>query len=201
MKLIKNIKHPQNAKTDAQLVLEYKQSLNNEIIGEFYKRYNHIVFGIALKYLKDTELAQDALLDVFNNLFEQIAKYKIDDFKSWLLTVTRNHSLKILKDLAKTTPLEYANTKKLTVDFMESEHELDLINSKEKQIKQLEVALTKLKPAQQQCVTLFYLEDKSYQDIVTSTGYDLKKVKSYIQNGKRNLQIIMTKLEGESNNI
>lgn len=193
MAIIKNIQNPQNIKTDAQLVCEYKESLNNQIIGELYNRYNHIVFGVALKYLKDTELAQDALLDIFNNLFDQIAKYKIDDFKSWLLTVTRNHSLKILKDLSKTSPLEYADTKNLAVDFMENEHEIDLINSKEKQLKQLEIALTKLKPKQQQCVTLFYIEDKSYQDIVELTGYDIKKVKSYIQNGKRNLQILMTK--------
>lgn len=201
MTLIKNIQNPQNKKTDAQLVHEYKRTLNNQIIGEFYNRYSHIVFGISLKYIKDTELAQDAMLDVFNNLFEQIVKYKIDDFKSWLLTVTRNHCLKLLKEMSKTAPLEYANTKNLTVDFMETEHEIDLINAKEKQLQLLEVALTKLKPVQQQCVSLFYIENKSYHEIAELTRYDIKKVKSYIQNGKRNLQIIMNKLEESSNNI
>ncbi|MDA3891164.1 MAG: sigma-70 family RNA polymerase sigma factor [Salinivirgaceae bacterium] len=196
MKLIKNLQ-PQNlhSKTDSELVFDYKQSLNTEIIGEIYERYHHIVFGVALKYLKDTELAQDALLDVFNNLFEQLAKYKIDEFKSWLLTVTRNHSLRLLKENAKSAPLEYANNKDLTINFMENEHKIDLLNEKEKQIIQMEEALTKLKPEQKLCVSLFYLDDKTYQEIADETGFSIKKVKSYIQNGKRNMQILMTKVD------
>jgi RNA polymerase sigma-70 factor (ECF subfamily) len=193
MKLVKNrYNNSIKSKTDADLVLLYKQTLNNEIIGEIYERYNHIVLGVALKYLKNTEQAQDALLEIFSNLFKQLVKYKIDDFKSWLLTVTRNYCLKVLKDNSKTAPLEYAQNDYLSVDFMENEHEINLHIKKEKQIKQLEEALTKLKPEQQKCVSLFYLDNKSYQDISDTTGFTIKKVKSYIQNGKRNLQIIMT---------
>lgn len=180
-------------KTDNELVNLYKQSFNTEIIGELYKRYNHIVYGVALKYLKDTDFAQDALLDIFNKLFEQLIKYKIDDFKNWLLTVTRNHCLKQLKEIARSAPLDYAETRFLSVDFMENEHELDLHIQKENQLKDLEHALTALKPEQKKCISLFYLEDKSYQEISENTGFSVKKVKSYIQNGKRNLQILMEK--------
>lgn len=187
------IKKNSELKTDLELVLEYKESFNNEIIGELYKRYHHIVFGVALKYLKNTENAQDAQLDVFNNLFEHLIKYKIDDFKSWLLTVTRNHCLRILKENAKFTPLDTLQNGFLSVDFMETEHEIDLHVTKEKQLKELELALKELKPAQQICVTLFYINDKSYQEISDATGFNVKKVKSYIQNGKRNLQLLMEK--------
>jgi len=180
-------------KTDIELIQEYKESFDTEIIGELYKRYHHIVFGVALKYLKDTENAKDALLDVFNNLFEQLIKYKIDDFKNWLLTVTRNHCLKLLKESAKLSPIEYAQTSFLSVDFMENEHEIDLHNSKEKQIEKMNHAITLLKPAQQKCVTLFYIDDKSYHEIAEITGFSIKNVKSYIQNGKRNLQLLMEK--------
>ena len=180
-------------KTDNELVNLYKQSFNTEIIGELYKRYNHIVYGVALKYLKDTDFAQDALLDIFNKLFEQLIKYKIDDFKNWLLTVTRNHCLKQLKEIARSAPLDYAETHFLSVDFMENEHELDLHIQKENQLKDLEHALTALKPEQKKCISLFYLEDKSYQEISENTGFSIKMVKSYIQNGKRNLQILMEK--------
>jgi RNA polymerase sigma-70 factor (ECF subfamily) len=187
------IKKNSELKTDLELVLEYKESFNNEIIGELYKRYHHIVFGVALKYLKNTENAQDAQLDVFNNLFEHLIKYKIDDFKSWLLTVTRNHCLRILKENTKFTPLDTLQNGFLSVDFMETEHEIDLHITKEKQLKELEHALKELKPAQQICVTLFYINDKSYQEISDATGFNVKKVKSYIQNGKRNLQLLMEK--------
>ncbi len=193
MKLVNTRYNNYKSKTDVELVLLYKQTLNNNIIGELYKRYSHIVLGVAIKYLKNTEHAQDALLEIFTNLFEQLAKYKIDDFKSWLLTVTRNYCFKVLKDNSKTTPLEYAPNNFLSVDFMENEHGIDLHIEKEKQIKLLEEALTKLKPEQQKCVSLFYLDNRSYQEISDTTGFTIKKVKSYIQNGKRNLQIIMEK--------
>lgn len=194
MEIIKN-KYNQNINLipDMDLVFLYKTTFDTEIIGELFKRYNHIVMGVALKYLKDSEQSQDALLEIFNNLFEHLIKYKIDDFKSWLLTVTRNHCIKQLKENAKSAPLEYAPQKKLTVDFMENEHEIALQVNKEAQIKKLENALGKLKPEQQKCVSLFYLNEKSYQEISETTGFTVKKVKSYIQNGKRNLQILMEK--------
>ncbi len=194
MKLINlNFRKKMQEKTDDELVLYYKQSFDTEIIGELYKRYHHIVLGIALKYLKDTEQAQDAVLDIFNHLFEQLLKYKIDDFKSWLLTVTRNYCLKQIKDHNRYTPVEFINQNILSINFMENEHEIDHHIDKEKQIEKLEEALTKLKPEQKECISMFYIEDKSYQDISEITGYTIKKVKSYIQNGKRNLQILMTK--------
>lgn len=194
MKLVKNrYNHSIKQKTDMELVLAYKQSMDTEIIGELFNRYSHIVFGVALKYLKDTNLSQDALLEIFNNLFEQLAKYKIDDFKNWLLTVTRNYCFKLLKENAKTTTLEYVQNGFLSIDFMENEHEINHHIEKEEKLSRLEVALTKLKPEQQQCVSLFYLDDKSYQEISETTGFTIKKVKSYIQNGKRNLQILMEK--------
>lgn len=186
-------KNSSAAATDIELIRMYKESGDTNLVGELYNRYHHIVFGVALKYLQDAEKAEDALLEVFNNLFEQLLKYKIDEFKSWLLTVTRNHCLKVIKADARVVSFEQPHENLFPIDFMENEAELDLISDKEKQIEQLEIALKKLKPEQNQCIRLFYLEDKSYQYIAEKTGFELKKVKSYIQNGKRNLQIILEK--------
>jgi RNA polymerase sigma-70 factor (ECF subfamily) len=197
MKLLKGkYNHNFKQQTDMELVALYRQSEDTKIVGELFIRYKHIVFGVALKYLKDTSLSQDALLDVFNNLFEQLLKYKIDDFKSWLLTVTRNYCFKILKENAKTSSLEYAhNNDLLSIDFMENEQSINHHVEKENSLQRLEQALTKLKSEQKQCVSLFYLDDKSYQEVSCITGFTVKKVKSYIQNGKRNLQIIMDDLK------
>jgi RNA polymerase sigma-70 factor (ECF subfamily) len=182
------------AKTDLEIIRLYKESSDTNLVGELYNRYHHIVFGVALKYLQDAEKAEDALLEVFNHLFEQLLKYKIDEFKSWLLTVTRNHCLKIIKSDARVIPFEPVHENLFPIDFMENETGLDLMYKREKQIELLEEALKKLKPEQNQCIRMFYLEDKSYQDIAEHTGYALKKVKSYIQNGKRNLQLIMEQM-------
>jgi RNA polymerase sigma-70 factor, ECF subfamily len=179
------------SRTDAELITLYKETSNTYYVGELYKRYHHIVFGVALKYLHNSELAEDALLELFSRLFEQLLKYKIDDFKHWLLTVTRNYCLKYIKSSSHTIAFIATHENQFAVDFMEYEQQLDLLNGQEEKIELLEYAMAQLKPQQQQCVRMFYIEDKSYQDIADQTGYEVKKVKSYIQNGKRNLMLIM----------
>jgi len=182
-------------KTDSELVDLYKNTADTKIIGEFYGRYSHIVFGIAMKYMKDTDKAQDILLDIFHDVFENLLKYKVDDFKNWLLTITRNLCFKKLKDNEKVISLDYAGINNLSVNFMENETDFSHYIEKEKQLENLNKALSQLKKEQKECVTLFYLQDKSYVEISDITGYPVKKVKSYIQNGKRNLSIIMDKLK------
>ena len=57
----------------------------------------------------------------------------------------------------------------------------------------MDEAMKELNPEQKQCVTLFYLQKKSYQEINEITGFSMLQVKSYIQNGKRNLKILIEK--------
>ena len=52
-----------------------------------------------------------------------------------------------------------------------------------------------LNPEQKQTVELFYLQEKSYKEIVDQTGFSMNDVKSYIQNGKRNLKIMLSKTD------
>lgn len=75
--------------------------------------------------------------------------------------------------------------------FVENGDDLSLLQKIEDELRfdALEIALKELKADQKTCVELFYLKHMSYGDIVDVTGYDLKKVKSYIQNGKRNLKL------------
>jgi RNA polymerase sigma-70 factor (ECF subfamily) len=68
-------------------------------------------------------------------------------------------------------------------DLLQNEHTYDL----------LEEAIQELSEEQKLCVNLFYLQKKSYQQITDRTGFTLMQVKSYIQNGKRNLKIILEK--------
>jgi RNA polymerase sigma factor (sigma-70 family) len=178
--------------SDIDIIELYKKHGENDYVGIIYERYFHIVYGICLKYLKDEMLAEDASHEVFHNLYEWLLKYEIKDFKYWLLTIAKNHSLRILKKQSRQYELN-ENSKELSEKFMESEHELALINYKEQQLLAMEKAIKDLKPEQSTCVSLFYLKEMSYQEVADETGYELKKVKSYIQNGKRNLQIALSK--------
>ena len=147
-----------------------------------------------MKYLKNEDRSKDAVMQIFEKLFTDLLKHKIENFKPWLHMVTRNHCLGMLR---KDQSLQ-KNEKiiKAEFDFMETDNDEHLIIEKEHENKltELKNALVQLKPGQKECVELFYLQEKSYNEITEQTGYPIKKVKSYIQNGKRNLKIIMEKM-------
>ncbi len=186
-------------KTDNELLVLFNHNNDNQIIGELYNRYNHIIFGVCIKYLKDTELARDAMLHLFSQLFELLKRYQVNDFKNWMLTITRNHCLREIKLNSRLVPYALCAEKETAVDFMENEDQIDHIYARESMLLYLDNALKQLKPQQKQCIELFYLQNKSYVEITQTTGFELKKVKSYIQNGKRNLQIIIDELKKQKN--
>jgi len=180
--------------SDNKLVILYKESLDKEIVGELFKRYTRFVFLVSVKYLKNEDEASDAVMQIFEKLFDDLLNHKVEIFKSWLYMVTRNHCLMNLRkqqsDLKKN--LEY---KKDNENFMENDFNLHLKENEVKELKDKTVqdAVNQLNKEQKECIALFYFEGKSYSEIAEITIYSEKKVKSYIQNGKRNLQNILTK--------
>ncbi|MFT5860775.1 MAG: RNA polymerase sigma factor (sigma-70 family) [Flavobacteriaceae bacterium] len=167
--------------SDEELVQTYKDKQSSAIIGEFYTRYGHLVMGTSMKYLKNKADAEDITMHVFEHLSKKLVAHNIQRFKSWLYMVTKNECLMTLRKKGRLTT---EITKEL-----ESSDELHLKEAKEVQLNLLEEAVTTLKEEQRKCIELFYLEQKSYQEIVILLKWDLKKVKSAIQNGKRNLRL------------
>jgi len=149
-----------------------------------------------MKYLKNEDRSKDAVMQIFEKLFTDLLKHKVENFKPWLHMVVRNHCLGLLRKDQSLKKNEI--TYKTEFDFMEIEDDEHLIseNKHEKNITNLGNALKQLKTEQKECVELFYIQEKSYNEITDLTGYPIKKVKSYIQNGKRNLKLILEKMVG-----
>jgi len=178
-----------NTLSDNELILLYKENSDKEIIGNLYKKYTRFVFLVSLKYLKDKDESEDAVMQIFEKLFIDLKNHKIDNFKAWLHTVTRNHCLMKLRKNQSTLK----KTQEYKIDSensMESEDYLHLNEKTDDEIKFKNVreAIDGLNNEQQKCIQLFYIESKSYNEVADITGYTLKNVKSYIQNGKRNLK-------------
>ncbi len=169
--------------TDAELIHSYKERQRNGIVGELYQRYGHLVMGTAMKYLKNVHEAEDLTMDVFENLGKKIAKHEIKHFKSWLYMVCRNECLMRLR---KKGPVTQEIEDRLT-----SNETTENASVKEEQLSRLETAIEDLKDLQRMCIKYFYLDQKSYQEIAAELNISIKKVKSAIQNGKRNLKIMM----------
>jgi RNA polymerase sigma factor (sigma-70 family) len=181
--------HSMAIESDEHLVRRYREEGSKELIGALFERYNKMVFLVCMKYLSDEELAKDAAMQVFESLFTKLRHHEIAAFKSWLYAVTRNHCLGLLrKPSAKTVSWEENLTEvSVIMESVEKEHQ------KEEALMQLEDAVSRLKPDQRQCIDLFYLQNKRYEEIIRITGFTFKQVKSHIQNGRRNLRILMEK--------
>jgi RNA polymerase sigma-70 factor (ECF subfamily) len=185
--------------SDNELIAEYKNTKNNVFVGILYKRYSHLVLGLSLKYLKDEDEAKDAVMQVFEKLLTDLLKFNIDYFKSWLYTFSKNHCLMIIR--SKQSKLKKEIDMQIHADyFMETESTLHPNKEEEKEIQYtlLEKAIDELSEDQKKCIDLFYLKEKSYNEIVEITGYSINEVKSFIQNGKRNLKIKLEKNSEES---
>lgn len=184
---------------DEQLVELYKSTSNSEIVGELFKRYTHLVFGVCMKYLKDEDQSKDAVMQIFEKLLSDLHKNEISNFKSWLYSVSKNHCLMFLrkeKTINRVKEEVKINSQQV---FMESEDEEHQYIELDNNAKVLLDAVKSLPKEQQICIELFYLKEKSYKEVVEITGHEMKKVKSYIQNGKRNLKIHLDKIKHQTN--
>lgn len=164
---------------------------NNEWLGILLKRYTLLLLGVCMKYLKEEELAKDAVQQIFLKTISELQKYKVDYFKSWLYTVARNHCLMQLRNKPITVPVEQ------TIQLVANSTDVNEVMLHEKQLDFLTKGMEELNSEQKTCVTLFYLEKKSYQEISDFTGFSLMQVKSHIQNGKRNLKLIVLKMQAQ----
>lgn len=173
--------------SDLELVEQYKESGDLTLVGTLYNRYMTLVYGVCLKYLKDREESRDAVMQIFEKLMVSLKQHEITHFKSWLYVTSRNHCLMALR--AK----KGKNFEGISSDFMENEMLLHLPDEPEMEtnLSKLENCIEHLVTEQKDCVKLFYMEQKCYKEIVQITGFDDNKVKSYIQNGKRNLKLCM----------
>jgi RNA polymerase sigma factor (sigma-70 family) len=175
--------------SDEELVHRYRNSHDTAYIGELYVRYTHLVYGVCLNYFRNDADAQDAVMQIFEKLIQDLKKHHVETFRPWLHTVVRNHCLMQFRKEASNhkKETELKNVVKGSVENPNPEH-LDSESEKALMIEYLTAGMETLKEEQRKCVELFYLRDMSYQQISEATGYSMNEVKSNIQNGKRNLK-------------
>lgn len=173
---------------EKELLQYYKRTGDIGALGKLYTPYMSLLYGVCFKYLQDAEQSQDAVMQIFEELVGKLRQHEIDNFKSWLHVYTRNYCLMQLRKDKRNPQVDIAE------NLYESEQKLNQPDEKkwqEKDFDKLEECLQSLNEEQEQCVRLFYLAQLCYKDIAEQTGYELNKVKSFIQNGKRNLRICM----------
>jgi RNA polymerase sigma-70 factor (ECF subfamily) len=176
--------------SDQQLLEQFYADHDTKWLGILLPRYTLLLLGVCMKYLKNEEEARDCVQQVFLKVITELKKYKVEYFKSWLYMVAKNHCLMKIRDRHGKMPVE------LTERYMrgaEEQPDKQSLVQDDQTIELMNEALKELSPEQRQCVTLFYLQKKSYQEISDETRFTMMQVKSYIQNGKRNLKLMIEK--------
>jgi len=170
--------------TEKELLQEYYRTGELEILGKLYAPYMSLIYGVCFKYLKQEARAEDAVMSIFESLIQKLRVHEVEHFKVWLYSLARNFCL-----------MELRKDKRYQEEELKDDLAIEEVSFRweEQDFNKLEDCLSKLNTEQQLCVRLFYLEQKCYQEIALLTGYEINKVKSYIQNGKRNLKICMEK--------
>lgn len=174
---------------EKQLIADYQQSGSLEVLGELFQTYMPLIYGICLKYLKEKEDSQDAVMQIFEQLIEKLKNHEVKNFKSWLYVLSKNHCL---MQLRKTKQQEIVTIDEQLMETKSFFHHDDN-QEQELQLKLMEKCLETLVLEQKISINLFYFQKKCYQEVSQQTGFELGKVKSYIQNGKRNLKNCMEK--------
>jgi RNA polymerase sigma factor (sigma-70 family) len=176
--------------TDAENLAAYRATENLEFLGQLYEPYMEMVFAICYKYLQDEDESKDAVMNIFEELVEKLRTHQVENFRSWLHSVARNHCLMQMR----------ANKFEIqgifeddSMENVPSEHLSDESFELEQNLSKMGNCLETLSTEQKTSIELFYLQEKCYQEVAEMTGFDLSKVKSYIQNGKRNLKICIEK--------
>ena len=179
---------------DEVLLDKFRKSGDLDLLGELYSRYMHLVYGVSLKYFGDRNEAQDAVMNIFEKLITDLPKHEVQNFKSWLYVLTKNHCLMEIR--SRKSDHKKLEGLKIEAEFMESVGEMHPIDREADSIGDaLKECIERLKSEQKQCIELFYYKKLCYLEVAKELKLDEKRVKSHLQNGKRNLKIC---LEGKN---
>lgn len=191
MRLTRANQHMDNSRlTDEDLLNAWRTDGDNRRLGTLLQRYTTLLYGVAMKYLHDTGMAEDAVQQVFEKVLTHLPQDGISNFKGWLYVLMRNHCLQLLRDRGRFTSDE------VLPQIASHTEDAEEVKWQEYTLRQLEEAITELAAGQRTCIELFYLKKNSYEQIIAQTGYTFMQVKSYIQNGKRNLKTLLLKRTG-----
>ncbi len=168
--------------SDEDLVLRLKTG-HQASLAALWDRYAHLLFGVAMKYLRDTERAKDLVTEVFGALPDLLVKHEVRTFRPWLHTLARNRCLMILR--------KHDPNVRLDEHVQPEQDDTEDAVLHEADLQRLEVALEQLNEGQRACIRSFYLEQLSYERTAERTSFSVEQVRSHLQNGRRNLRLLL----------
>jgi RNA polymerase sigma factor (sigma-70 family) len=176
--------------TDLELVERYRTTSDPLYLGLLFERYTHLALGVGLRYLRNREDAEDAVMEVYERLAKALLVHEVSNFRSWLHSVIANQCRMTLRR-RKGAPATVEASEELLDAVIAGVGAPREDDEEDRLTNELPAALARLSEGQRRCVELFFLEGLSYAEVAARTGYASSEVKSHIQNGKRNLRKLL----------
>jgi RNA polymerase sigma factor (sigma-70 family) len=176
---------------DQELIEQYRRTSNTWYAGELFRRYTQLISAVAYNYLQNNVDTEDAVMEVFEIILRDLQQHEVKNFKTWVFSVTKHHCLKKLKQ----DSMEAIDVDQVLRNMAADESSQTEAIQRENQLQKLQDAVDKLSQEQKRCIELFYMEQKSYKEVSDLTGFSVNEVKSYLQNGKRNLKGYLVTVE------
>lgn len=172
--------------SDTELVARYKQTGDQEVLAGLYQRYMDLIYGVCMKYFKNSEDAHDAVIHIYEELIAKVKKHEVEYFRAWLYQLAKNHCLMALRK----KKINFISADEEFVQLPDLSHP-EQVHEKEVQFQLMQFCMDRLVEQQKKAIDLFYLKEQCYKDIALTTGWEVGIVKSHIQNGRRNLKNCM----------
>lgn len=184
--------------SDEELIAAYKATGNTGLVGDLFEKHVKTVYGACLFFFRDKTEAQDATMQIFEKLLSELKKKDVINFKGWLSFVVRNHCITIIRQ-NKSRFSKREGHQGFEFESPNEEEENYLAGTSNNELLQrLPEFIHQLNEKQKECIELFFINNKSYQEIADLKNYSINEVKSHIQNGKRNLKQIILNTKNEN---
>jgi RNA polymerase sigma factor (sigma-70 family) len=171
---------------EKDLISQYKRSDDQKYLAELFKQYEHLIYGVCLKYLKDPDEARDTTQEIYLQVARKLKTHSVDAFRPWVYVLTKNHCFDILRRKKRFVEKEFQANIMYSGEVFHPDEVVD-----QEMLNKLSECIESLPKDQNRCIQLFYFDKLSYKEICQQTEFDLNKVRSQIQNGRRNLKLCM----------
>jgi RNA polymerase sigma factor (sigma-70 family) len=164
-------------------------------LDQLYESLVGQVYGLALRILNLSPLAEEAVQDTFWQVWRQAPRFDADrgSVKTWVLTITRSRALDMLRRI-EPNEVELDSETQDLIQATDHNSPQDLLSAIQ-QDHRLHKALVSLDPVPRQLVSLAFFRGLSHDEIAGHTGLPLGTVKSHIRKSLNQLRLILTSEE------
>ena len=149
------------------------------------------------KMIKNSDDAEDILMEAFAKVFQKLPSYKSEfAFSTWLFNIGINHAidfmrLKKLETLSLTTTLDDENNNVYEIDIKDNKLDPEETFIKNQRSQILRDTLNRLSPQYKRIVELRFIDEMSYEEISNELNMPIGSVKGHLHRAKGLLQEIL----------